>query len=69
MTLEEEIAIIRDEEMPSDYYPPKDLANVIWGQCFDYESIENNNIRERVKNSCFMLEKLHKIQMLCKNKK
>ena len=61
-TLEE----IRNQEISEDYYPPKDLANAIWGSCFQYEDIENNNIREKVKNACFMIEKIYKIQELCK---
>ena len=61
-TLEE----IRNQEISEDYYPPKDLVNAIWGCCFQYEDIENNNIREKVKNACFMIEKIYKIQELCK---
>jgi hypothetical protein len=60
-TLEE----IRNQEISEDYYPPKDLANAIWGSCFQYEDIENNNIREKVKNACFLIEKIYKIQELC----
>jgi hypothetical protein len=55
---------IRNQEMPEDYYPPKDLANAIWGSCFQYENMENNNIKEKVRNACFMIEKIYKIQEL-----
>lgn len=64
-TLEE----IRNQEISEDYYPPKDLANAIWGSCFQYEDIENNNIREKVKNACFLIEKIYKIQELCTRRK
>jgi hypothetical protein len=66
MSKQETVDKIRNEEMPEDYYPPKDLANAIWGSCFQYKDIETNNIREKVKNACFMIEKIYKIQELCK---
>jgi len=53
---------IKEEEMPLDYYPPKDLANLIWGVCFDYKDVETNNIQERVKLACFFVEKIYKLQ-------
>ena len=52
----------RNEEMPEDYFPPKDLANAIWGSCFQYEDMEKNNIEEKVKKACFTVEKIYKIQ-------
>jgi hypothetical protein len=60
----EEIEKIRQEEMPSDYYPPKDLANIIWGTCFQYKDIEKDGIKNKIKNACFMIEKLNKIHLL-----
>jgi hypothetical protein len=60
-----EIEDVRNEEMPKDYYPPKDLANAIWGCCFQYADMENNGVGEKVKNACFVIEKIYKIQKLC----
>jgi hypothetical protein len=60
------ISDLRNEEMSDDYYPPKDIANAIWGACFNYEDIDKDNIREKVKKACFMIEKIYKIQELCR---
>ena len=56
---------IRMKDMPDDYYPPKNIANVIWGSCFKYADIESNNIREKINETCFMIEKIHSIEKLC----
>lgn len=56
---------IRMKDMPADYYPPKNIANVIWGICFKYADIESNNIREKINETCFMIEKIHSIEKLC----
>lgn len=52
--------------MPEDYYPPKDLANAVWGSCFDYKNIDSmrggKSIRERVKEACFRIEQLRKLE-------
>lgn len=70
--MSEEIEKIRLEEMPDDYWPPKDMANAIWGACFDYQNIDtivgDISIRDRVKYACFIVEKIYKIQELCKKK-
>lgn len=65
---QEEINKIRNEEMPDNYYPPKDLANVIWGQCFSYQDLDKNDIREKIKTTCFYIEKIYKIQEMSKKK-
>ena len=59
----DKIEAIRQEEMPEDYYPPKDLANIIWGTCFQYKDIEKDGIREKIKKACFMIEKMNKINL------
>ena len=66
--MQEEIDKIRNEEMSEDYYPPKDLANAIWGNCFEYKDIEKNDIRNKIKKTCFLIEKIYKIQDLCQKK-
>lgn len=65
--MQKELNKIRDEEITDAYYPPKELANIIWGTCFSYKDIEKNNIKKKVREACFMIEKLYKIQELCKN--
>lgn len=67
--INKQIENIRNEEMPENYYPPKDLANIIWGECFGYEDIENDNIKQKIKNACFLIEKMNKIQELAKKLK
>jgi hypothetical protein len=67
--MESKIEEIRNEEMTEDYYPPKDIANAIWGACFSYEDIEKDGIREKVKRACFMVEKIYKIQEIVKYEK
>jgi hypothetical protein len=62
-----EIQKIREQDMPNDYYPPKDLANVIWGKCFAYQDLEVNGIKEKIRETCFLIEKIYKIQELTKN--
>lgn len=56
---------IRMKDMPADYYPPKNIANAIWGICFKYADIESNNIRKKINETCFMIEKIHSIEKIC----
>ena len=48
------------EEIPQDYCPPKDLANAIWGTCFKYQDLEKNGIKDKIRNACFIIEKIYK---------
>ena len=57
---QDNIEEIENETMMEDYCPPKDMANAIWGCCFNYKS--NQEIEEKIRNACFMIEKIYKIE-------
>jgi hypothetical protein len=59
-----------DGQIPDDYYPPKDLANAIWGSCFDYKDLDKNiGIREKLVEACFRVEKLYEMQQTIQDNK
>ena len=45
--MKSKIEEIRNEEMTEDYYPPKDIANAIWGACFSYGDIEKMGLEKK----------------------
>jgi hypothetical protein len=47
------------EEIPENYYPPKELANLIWGICFNYEDINKKDIKNKIKQTCFLIEQIY----------
>jgi hypothetical protein len=49
---------MKNEELPKDYHPPKDLVNAIWGTCFDYCNL-NKKIKKRIIYACFVIEKIY----------